>query len=303
MKAVSRAAACFAAQWCRVSPARGLRGAPQPLRRALRSTLSSAHRPCPELGTAEAQVAVPVRGLAAVAVRRAHVPRIVDPRAAPDHAVGGRRFGRRRASFLGIVIHPNIRAPLPHIPQHVVQAPGIRFLAGDGVGLISAVLVVPRDGIEVFRVTRGLRPRAAGVLPLSLRGKRQLDTIKPGIQRRQEFLALFPAHRFHGTIRLPWTIRHLEVGWDSLPSRLPRGPGCKACQTSRNRNRSSPGAAVLHRGNRPSSSSGDPIQKTPGGIQRRRWTTSPTSNAHQGPCSRSSPHSDAQVGGMPRWRG
>ncbi len=127
------------------------------------------------------------------------------PGTAPEDAVGGRRFGRRRASFLGIVSHPNIRAPLPHIPQHVVQAPGIRFLAGDGVDLISAVLVVPRDGIEVFRVTRGLRPRATGILPLSLRGKRQLDTIKPGIQRRQEFLALFPAHRFpRDDPPLPW---------------------------------------------------------------------------------------------------
>src|SRR5208283_5992786 len=43
-----------------------------------------------ELGTAEAQVVVPVRGLVVVAVRRAHVLRVVVPRAAPDHAVGGR---------------------------------------------------------------------------------------------------------------------------------------------------------------------------------------------------------------------
>src|SRR5208337_2542187 len=151
----------------------------------------SAHDPLPELGTAEAQVVAPARGPGAAAVRRAHVPRAAEPRAAPEHAVGGRGIGRRRrASLLSIVSYPNILAPLPDIPQHVVQTPGICLLPGHGVGLISAVLVVPRDGIEVFRVTRGLRPRATGILPLSLRGKRQLDTIKPGIQRRQEFLAL-----------------------------------------------------------------------------------------------------------------
>ena len=45
-----------------------------------------------------------------------------------------------------------------------------------------------------------------------------MDTIKPGIQHRQEFLAPFPDHRFHGTIR------HLEVAGilshHGLPERL-----------------------------------------------------------------------------------
>src|SRR5208282_1927548 len=48
----------------------------------------SAHDPLPELGTAEAQVDAPVRGLAPKAVRRAHVPRAVAPRAAPEHTMG-----------------------------------------------------------------------------------------------------------------------------------------------------------------------------------------------------------------------
>src|SRR5271166_5988663 len=72
----------------------------------------SAHDPLPELGTAEAQAVAPDRGPAVVAERRAHAPRVVAPRAAPDHAVGGRGIGRRRrARLLSIVFHPNILAP------------------------------------------------------------------------------------------------------------------------------------------------------------------------------------------------
>src|SRR4051812_31864067 len=46
-----------------------------------------------ELGTAKAQVVVPVRRLVGVPVRRPHVLRVVVPGTAPDHA-GGRRFDR-----------------------------------------------------------------------------------------------------------------------------------------------------------------------------------------------------------------
>ncbi len=83
------------------------------------------------------------------------------------------------ARLLAIVLHPNILAPLPDIPQHVVQAPGIRFLAGDRVGLVSAVRGVPSDFIRVFPVARRFRPRAAGVFPLRLRRERQPETINP----------------------------------------------------------------------------------------------------------------------------
>ena len=77
--------------------------------RSASSSSSLRSRPRPELGTAEPQVVVPARGLEVAAERRAHDPRDAAPRAAPDLAAGGRRFGRRRESFLGIVIRPEIR--------------------------------------------------------------------------------------------------------------------------------------------------------------------------------------------------
>jgi hypothetical protein len=67
------------------SPGRGLLGAPHPPPRSPGSLRS---RPWPELGTAEAEVDEPVRGLVVVAARRARVLRVEDPLAAPDHAVG-----------------------------------------------------------------------------------------------------------------------------------------------------------------------------------------------------------------------
>src|SRR5208337_3135503 len=92
----------------------------------------------PELGTAEAQDAVPVRGLAAVAVRRAHILRVAAPRAAPDHAAGG-----RGGVFLRVVIvGPDVFTPLEDVAQCVVEAPVVGDQLGDRTGLTLAVLPV-----------------------------------------------------------------------------------------------------------------------------------------------------------------
>src|SRR5690606_13973203 len=74
-------------------------------------------------GTAEPDAAELAAGAVAVAVRRARVPRVVVPAAAPYDSVqptdgsGGITNRRARVVFAGIPI----RHPLPHIPSHVLQ--------------------------------------------------------------------------------------------------------------------------------------------------------------------------------------
>src|SRR4051812_21280942 len=64
----------------------------------------------PELAEADAHVVVPERRPAVEAACRADVPRAAAPRAAPEHAGGG-RVGARLFRIC-------VRAPLPDIPQH-----------------------------------------------------------------------------------------------------------------------------------------------------------------------------------------
>src|SRR4051794_28233826 len=85
-------------------------------------------RPLPELGTAKAQVAVPARRDVVALARGAYVPRVVEPRATPEDAVGGLRRSRVAPRSFAIIRRPDIRAPLPDVPQHVVQPPLVRGL-------------------------------------------------------------------------------------------------------------------------------------------------------------------------------
>ena len=105
----------------------------------------------PELGTAETQVAAPVRGHVAAAVRRAHVLRDVEPRAAPDHAVGRRRPGaaRRLTRFLFRGVSPNI-AHHSHTFPSMSYRPQ-EFASFPATGWVSLrYYPVPRDRIEIF---------------------------------------------------------------------------------------------------------------------------------------------------------
>ena len=71
-----------------------------------------------------------------------------------------------------------VAAPLPDIAVHVMQAPRVRQLLADRVGLLAAVaaglapIAVPADTVEVGRglavPERADRARPAGVLPLGL---------------------------------------------------------------------------------------------------------------------------------------
>src|SRR5262249_48113417 len=142
---------------------------PQPGRSARRCAVVAVLRTrwpwSPELGTAKAQILGPDRRHAGVPARRPHVPRVVGPGAAPDDA-GGRR--RRRALFrvVGVVRTPGIRAPLPHIPEHVVQSPSVWSLLRNRMGLVAAIIPVPGDLLQLLAIPWRLRSRPAGVLPL-----------------------------------------------------------------------------------------------------------------------------------------
>ena len=105
----------------------------------------SAHDPLPELGTAEAQVADPDRGLVEAARYAARTHRATSLHEPPRITRwADAESADRRARLLSIVFHPNILAPLPDIPQHVVQAPGICLLPGHGVcpGLVELELLL-----------------------------------------------------------------------------------------------------------------------------------------------------------------
>src|SRR5271157_3336349 len=116
-----------------------------------RSVQEGAVRLRRELGTAEAQVVVPVRGLVVVAVRRAHVLRVVVPRAAPDQAVG-RRFDRHPKT---IRLHPASRLQMSpgsenyalfnSIARSIRRLPSAAPLRSSGRGLRVAPHPPPRS--------------------------------------------------------------------------------------------------------------------------------------------------------------
>src|SRR5207247_1028306 len=84
---------------------------------------------------------------------------------------GTKRVGARRLSVV-IRIVP-IPAPLPDIPVHIVEAPGIRTLLTHWMGLVVRVGGVPGELAQECRIVTeavsGRAPRPAGILPLRLR--------------------------------------------------------------------------------------------------------------------------------------
>src|SRR5262249_38297932 len=139
-----------------------------------------------ELGTAEAYVAGPAGRPEVEPARRAHVPRDVAPRAAPDHAEG-----RPCGGFLLLVIvGPDTVTPFPDVTQRVVQSPVIGCLAADRFRSIWAVAVIPGDLVEVTAITRRVGPRATRVFPLGLRREAKRQTIELFVQALNKFLTL-----------------------------------------------------------------------------------------------------------------
>ena len=179
----------------------------------------------PELAEADAHVAV-----AGTSARRCcgtphgRTARTSGPRAAPEHAGGG-RVG-------GALVPNNYSSMRPRTtPRH---SPACRTSPRD-------LLPCPRrGGSRVRRSRRTMRsrpdsPRIAPFasprgrrIPIALRGKRQRQPLQFGIENLREFLALFPAHGFDGALlRVVGTNFILEVAriltHHGLPQRLRTG--------------------------------------------------------------------------------
>src|SRR5262249_47063935 len=151
----------------------------------------------------------PVRCACAEAVRCAGVPGLVVPAPATKHATLARR-GTARVHFRGarvVIRSVPIRGPLHDVPESLVQAPGGGFGLADWCGVwksvvpcghpvglapllrqrsVADVLGSLEGGAVVARPEPRLRPRAAGVLPLSL--SRQIVALsllagQPGAER------------------------------------------------------------------------------------------------------------------------
>jgi len=207
----------------------------------------------PNSGTAKAGVAGAVAGRSPAAERRPADARVADPTAAADHpARAGLRGSDRVGLPVGVVVPGPVRAPLPDVAEHVVQAPGVRaFLAywmGAGLGvrillsrptrrgvavrepeLDAAVPAIPGDRIEGRRVVltkdldrarveRRFGAGAAGVLPLGLGRQNQVQARDTGVDAFEKPLHMVPAHPLHGAIRTLKPARILPH--HRLPERL-----------------------------------------------------------------------------------
>ena len=133
---------------------------------------------CPaKLEDAQAQVVVPVPRRAEVAVGRPAAPGGDEPATAAKHAVRARcrsrRIVHRRLRIVTAIIP--ILAPLPHVPVHVIQPPGVRLLLAHRMRLAARVLVIPgvfaQLRLVVPKAIPRLAPRPAGIFPLRLAGQ------------------------------------------------------------------------------------------------------------------------------------
>ena len=133
------------------------------------------------------------------AIRRPNEPRNAAPAAASIHPVPAPvpapvQPGRIRYRLHQIRRLP-VRRPLPHVPQHVVQAPLVRLLQTHRMRRATAVGVIPRYRVQ-FPVPRPGRPRPRRVLPL--RFCRQPIPVPARllqiVQSQDELMHVFPGH-------------------------------------------------------------------------------------------------------------
>ena len=149
------------------------------------------------------------------------VPGTVRPAATPknpERARGG-AFGVRHASAGIRAI--DVLNPLPDIPDHVVQPPGIRSLLAHRMRRLFTVVDAPRDAVQSARIAvcPGSRPRR--VLPLRLGRQAIAGALCSRIQQPDEFLHVLPGHLFHRAGPAPAEVRRIR-SHHGLPFRLGR---------------------------------------------------------------------------------
>jgi len=152
---------------------------------------------------AEARVhPAPVR-VAAAAERGTAAERDHGPSAAPAHPL--RTHSRpRRVMAASELIPKQILAPFIDVAVHVIEAPRIRWVAGDGTSLPLGLIDIRLLGVESLPKAKcGLRSGAAGILPLRLggqgcrpAGRQALGQIELGDEKP----GIIPTHRFHRQI-------------------------------------------------------------------------------------------------------
>src|SRR5580658_8136321 len=102
-------------------------------------------------GTTKTDADVPAAWHDPATERGAQVPRIIVERTAAQHP----HLASWRSLRVPVVaprVRPSvipIRGPLPHVAQHVVQIPGVRFFPAHLVRGASAVAAIPCDLIDI----------------------------------------------------------------------------------------------------------------------------------------------------------
>ena len=99
-----------------------------------------------------------------------------------------------------------ILAPLPHVPVHVIEPPGVGLLLANRVRCIPRVGFVPGIITQLrFLVAKAIlrrRPGPTGIFPLGLAGQHELASLPSGlrIQLAQKNLAMLPTDQSHGVL-------------------------------------------------------------------------------------------------------
>src|SRR5262249_24985641 len=138
-------------------------------------------------------------------LRGAATARRREPGAAAKHALRA-VAGSRRIDFgtvLVVIGRVPVGSPLAHVPVHVIQAPGVRFLPADRLGFPRGIVLVPRIASESLGIVAEkesrLRTRPASLLPLGFRRQ----TVLLAFFRAQpvaKSLGVLPAEADHGVV-------------------------------------------------------------------------------------------------------
>ncbi|OPZ69393.1 MAG: hypothetical protein BWY82_02313 [Verrucomicrobia bacterium ADurb.Bin474] len=94
----------------------------------------------------------------------------MSPACASDHLVFGRANGKGIGfGFLGVIAFP-VKAHLPDVAMHIVEAPCVALFHADRVWFGLGVLMVPCDCIDISTEGCGCSCSAC-IFPLSLGGE------------------------------------------------------------------------------------------------------------------------------------
>ena len=151
-------------------------------------------------GQAEAEAAAAVAGHVAAAVPRAAAPHVAAPATAAVPTVRPTVRPCRIGLRVTAITASPILAPFPHVARHIVEAQFIGMLGLHGMGLVTAVAVIPRHVVNVAATAvlgvAALVASAGGELPLGFCRQAEFAA-GGGIQFSEELLAVVPRDILH----------------------------------------------------------------------------------------------------------